>query len=143
MRPEIGPEDQRVYKVKAPLATHFRKPSPEEVRSGKACELVDCPPYRKGWRLRWDVLTDRDRHLATNCGRSYKLVEVSELEHWLVFPAGQPCFRATDHMVRLEEEPVLGFRDGRNRPVFLKDPSAFMDDLHEHTDKIEQLRKDL
>ena len=134
-------ENHRTYRISAPLGTHFRVPTPDEVRSGRACTLVGCLPYQNGWRLRWDVLTEQQRHDATHSGRKYVLTQVSELENWLVFEAGQPCFAAPSHRIRVGRPDIFVVRDGAATPRVHTRAEDWRDDMHEHTDRIDTIRQ--
>ena len=134
-------EHHKTFRIKAPLETHFRRPTPEDIATGRACRSAGCPDYERGWRLRWDVLSEPDRHLATHSGRAYRLESVSELENWLVFEAGQPCFRASTHLVRLDVPEIFVVRDGRNTPRVHSRPEDFTEDMQEHTDRVVTARE--
>jgi hypothetical protein len=133
--------DHRTYTITAPVSTHFRDPSPAEIGSGRACENAGCEPYARGWRLRWDVLTEQQRHDATHSGRQYTVQAVSEHENWLVFPAGQPCFRASQHRVRLDRPEMFRVRDGVAVPRLHSRPDDWMDDLRNHTERVATTRQ--
>lgn len=83
--------DPRLYKtfgIRAPSSTHFRKAT---------CAEVGCADFQYGWKLRWDVLSEQDRHLITHCGRKYVIDQ-----EWIIFEAGQPCFRFDLHKTRTD-----------------------------------------
>lgn len=123
----------RAYTIKAPLSTHFRSAT---------CAEVDCPNYRQGWKVRTDGLSQQMLHTAMNSGRKFSWLHVSEQENWLVFEAGQPCFESQRHRKRLEREELFVVRDGRSTPVRHTRPELWMEDLHEHTDKLAEARKE-
>jgi hypothetical protein len=88
--------DPRLYKtfgIRAPSATHFRKAT---------CEEVGCADFQYGWKLRWDVLGEQDRHLITHCGRKYVIDQ-----EWIIFEAGQPCFRFDLHKTRIDRPELF------------------------------------
>lgn len=126
----------RTYRIKAPLDTHFRAFTPQEMASGRACLATDCPDYLNGWKLRWDVLGEDDRALLARCGRRYRVDQ-----EWAVFEAGQPCFRVTDHRLRLERPELFLVRDGGAEPRLHVSADDWVDDLHTHTDRIDQTRQ--
>ncbi len=92
-QPAGDPRAYKTFGVRAPLATHHRKAT---------CEEVGCADFRYGWKLRWDVLSEADRHLITHCGRKYVIDQ-----EWVVFEAGQPCFRYDTHRIRLDRPELF------------------------------------
>lgn len=127
---------RRRYRVSAPVATHFEPYTAADVATGRACAGVDCPEYLRGWKLRYDVLTDQQRYDVDHCGRHFTVDD-----GWAIFEAGQPCFRAPAHLRRLDREAVFRMKDGLALPTTFRSPEAWRDDLHEHTDRIEQTRQ--
>ena len=106
LEPQMAPGAYQTFQVAAPLSTHWRPAT---------CAEVDCPEYLNGWRLRVEGLIDQDVYLATHCGRKYQRVSVTASETWLVFEAGQPCFKASQHRKRLEREERYIIRGGDHR----------------------------
>ena len=101
------------------------------------CAEAACPEYLNGWRLRVEALSAQDVHVATHCGRKYRKVSVTAGETWLVFEAGQPCFRATQHRARVEREERFIIRGGDHRANPQGDirettPAGWVDDFGEH-----------
>lgn len=103
LQPAMPVTAYKTYQIKAPLSTHFRPAT---------CAEVDCPDYLNGWRVRWESLTPDLRHAATTSGRRYRLDAVSATESWLLYEAGQPCFRAAEHRKRLERPELFIVRGG-------------------------------
>ena len=93
----------KTFQVAAPAATHWRPAS---------CEDVGCEQYRHGWRVRVEGLTERDLHTARNCGRTYRVEQIADGETWLVYPPGQPCFRASQHRLPTGRPELYVVRDG-------------------------------
>ena len=106
LEPQMPPAAYQTFQVAAPLFTHWRKAT---------CAEVDCPEYLNGWRLRVEALTEQDVYLATHCGRKFRKARVTEGETWLVFEAGQPCFKATQHRQRVERAERFIIRGGDHR----------------------------
>lgn len=80
------------------------------------CAEIDCPDYLHGWRVRIEGLPPEMVHDAKASGRRYTELPVAEGETWLVFEAGQPCFRTTQHRTRRHARPELYVvRDGDHR----------------------------
>lgn len=106
LEPQLPPGAYQTFQVAAPLSTHWRKAT---------CEEVACPEYEHGWRLRVEGLTEQDVYLAAHCGRKFRKVAVCPGETWLIFEAGQPCFKATHHRKRVEREERFIIRGGDHR----------------------------
>lgn len=98
------------FRILAPLATHWR---------AATCEEVACERFLHGWRLRIEGLSEQDVHVATHCGRRWRRLDAGPGETWLVFEAGQPCFQATSHRIRVgrEERFFVTGGDWRGNPL--------------------------
>lgn len=131
----------RTYRVKAPLATHFRAFTEAEQAAGTACQESGCVPYRTGWKLRWEGLSQQDQYDATHCGRRYRVVHIAEGETWLEYEPGQPCFAASKHRVRIDKPELFVVRDGMSAPRIHTRPDDWVDDLHNHTDRVNAIRE--
>lgn len=83
--PALPPQAKQTYRIAAPLATHWRPAT---------CAEVGCEHYRDGWRVRVEGLSEADLFAARNSGRRWRELQVAAGETWMVFEAGQPCFRA-------------------------------------------------
>lgn len=94
----------RTYAVRAPLETHWRTAS---------CQEVDCEAYQNGWVTVLDLSTElgeqQARYIKFHSGRHYTVEENYPLVT-LTFPPEQQCFRP--HQLPLERDPVLIVRDG-------------------------------
>lgn len=129
----IDTQYMQTYSITAPLATHFRKAS---------CEEVNCPDFLNGWRVRKDALNPQMLHTATHSGRSYTELHVAEGENWLVFPAGQPCFKASQHKLPIGKPEIYYVRGGdqRGNPLGTKrihiKPEFWVEDFAENLDNI-------
>lgn len=80
----LDPRHKKTYQIRAPLATHWRSAT---------CEEVECEFFVDGWRLRVENLTERDLYKVKNSGRHCMELPVAEGETWLVFGPGTPCLR--------------------------------------------------
>lgn len=132
--PLMPPHAYKTYAVVAPLGTHFRPAT---------CAEVDCPHYLGGWRVRVEALAPNLLHAARNSGRKYVEQHVAEGETWLVFEAGQPCFKAGEHRTRIDRPELYVVRDGdhRGNPRGTKArlhqrPEHWLEDFSEHQTKI-------
>jgi hypothetical protein len=130
----MGPDAYKTYAVVSPLSTHFRPAS---------CEEIGCPHYLNGWRVRVEGLSPQDIHAAKNSGRRWVEQRVAEGETWLVFEAGQSCFRVSTHRTRMDRPPLYVVRDGdhRGNPRGTKarvhhSPGNWLDDFATHQQAI-------
>lgn len=134
IQPLMGAAAYKTYSVVSPLSTHFRPAT---------CAEVDCPHYLNGWRVRVEALTPDLLHAARNSGRKYVEQSVAEGETWLVFEAGQDCFKASQHRTRMDRAPLYVVRDGdwRGNPRGTKArlhqrPDHWVEDFAEHQQKL-------
>lgn len=133
--PQGQVQDYKTYQILSPTSTHWR---------AATCEEVDCPNYLKGWRLRIEGLPVDMLHAAKTSGRKFTELNVSENEHWLVFAAGQPCFRAQMHRALLDKQEIFIVRDGdyRGNPTGNvrkhTRPEFWQEDFAEHQGKLAQ-----
>ncbi|MHB9857611.1 hypothetical protein [Streptomyces sp. YIM S03343] len=106
VEPAMPAAAYKTYRIVAPVATHFRPAS---------CVEVDCPNFLNGWKVRTDTLDAQMVHAATHAGRKFQWLHVSEMENWLVFEAGQPCFQASEHRTRLDRPELYVVQGGDHR----------------------------
>lgn len=104
--PRLPSRFYKSYRILAPAPTHFRPAT---------CAEVDCPPYLHGWRTRVEGLPPELVHTARTSGRRYTEMHVAEGETWLIFEAGQPCFKASEHRVRIDRPEIYIVADGDRR----------------------------
>lgn len=139
IEPALPPQSYKTYAMVSPLSTHSRQAT---------CEEVGCDQYRQGWRVRVENLTPDLLHTlrtarATVNGRQvpYRCREqrVAEGETWMVYDAGQPCFKADTHRAPIGRPPLYVVRDGdhRGNPRGTKArlhqrPSDWVEDFAEH-----------
>ncbi len=130
----------KTYSIKAPVSTHFRPAT---------CEEVACPDFLYGWKIHFEGLPQELRDTALKSGRKYTIEHVSEGQTWLVFEPGQRCFHAVKHRTRVERPELFIVRDGDWRgnprgtaPRAHKRAEDWAEDLHEHTDKINDALKE-
>lgn len=131
--PQGQVQDYKTYQIMSPLRTHHRKAT---------CAEVNCPDYLSGWRVRIEGLPADMLHTAKTCGRKFTELHVTENENWLVFEAGQPCFRAGQHYKLLDKQEIFIVRDGdwRGNPTGNvrrhTRPEHWVEDMTEHQDKL-------
>ena len=130
LAPQAGPEAYKTYAILAPTSTHFRPAT---------CAEVDCPNYLRGWRVRVEGLPAELLHTAKTSGRRWREQRIAEGETWLLYEAGQPCFEAGTHRLRLDKPELFLVREGdfRGNPRGTKArmhqrPADWVDDFGEH-----------
>lgn len=133
--PQGAVQDYKTYQIVSPLSTHWRPAT---------CAEVDCPEYIKGWKLRVEGLPPEMVHAAKTCGRKFTELDVTADEHWLIFEAGQPCFRSAQHRRLLDKQEIFVVRDGdfRGNPTGNvrkhTRPEHWVEDFSEHQGKLAQ-----
>ena len=132
--PKMPASAYKTYSIAAPVATHWRKAT---------CQEVDCPRYLNGWQVRVEGLPPELLHAAKTSGRRYREMPVQEGETWLVFEAGQPCFQAGEHRMRVDRPELYIVRDGdwRGNPRGTQArqharPEHWVEDFAEHQDRL-------
>jgi len=97
VEPKMPAQHMQTFKVTAPISTH-RRPA--------TCEEVDCAHQRDGWKMIIDQSTDLGRqqayYIKELSGRHYKATRLEDGRFELIFTAGQKCF--AQHTVSLERE---------------------------------------
>lgn len=99
----------RTFQISAPVATHFR---------AATCAEVDCPNWLNGWRVQAESLTPDLLHAAKTSGRRYREESLAPGVTWLVYEAGQACFRASQHRTPIGRPELYLVRDGDWRQTF-------------------------
>lgn len=131
--PQAGPEAYKSYGILAPLSTHWRVAT---------CEEVGCEQFANGWQVRVEGLDEADLYLAEHCGRSFRRFTAGPGETYLVYAAGQPCFRSASHRVRIEREErfIVSGGDWRGNPRQERrehlNAADWTEDFAEHQDRI-------
>jgi hypothetical protein len=134
----FDPRNYQTYSIHAPLSTHWRSIS---------CAELGCANYLNGWTVRVEHLTPAQLHTCRTSGRRYTELAVREGENYLVYEAGQPCFEASAHVVRVERPELYVIRDGDTRanPTGRRavvDGATWNDDFGEHQERIADLMKE-
>lgn len=131
-------QDYRTFQITSPLSTHWRKAT---------CAEVDCPQYTNGWRVRVEGLPPEMLHTAKTCGRKFTELHVAEGENWLVFEAGQACFRAAEHRKLIGRQEIFIARDGdfRGNPTGAvrkhTKPEFWIEDMQENQGRLADLHQ--
>jgi hypothetical protein len=136
-QPKIGAEHYQTWKITAPIATHTRPAT---------CEEVDCEPHRNGWVTVVPAGSDLE-DLVRRSGRAFTEERRDGGLIAFTFHAGQPCFQAGEHRVPLDRPALFLVRDGdwrgnpRGTPVRRYDkPYQWVDDMAGHLDRLHDLR---
>jgi hypothetical protein len=133
IEPQMPVQGYKTYGLTYPLKTHWKKAT---------CEQVDCEAYIYGWVTSVDVSSDLGReqadYIRRHSGRSFTETNPGVFQ----FKAGQTCFRAADHRLKLEREPLFVVRHGdyRGNPDGWKiqhdNGANWQEDFAEHQDII-------
>lgn len=104
INPLLKVQDYTTYGFHNPTATHTRQAT---------CAEVGCEQWKHGWRTRVPVDSDLGVYLASGThGRRFQEVPTGTAEREFIFPAGQKCFRSTQHRVKLDRPPIYTVRGG-------------------------------
>ena len=135
--PPLGrPQDYQTFSFLAPLETHWRDAT---------CEEVDCQVSANGWITTVDENTDlglrQGSYIFHHSGRAFTEKFVGDLTTY-TFPPGEECF--TRHQIRADREPFYLKRHGDwrgygNQQRYDK-PEQWVDDFDNHLTKIERQR---
>ena len=151
--PRLTPDQTRTYQIVAPLPTHFRPAT---------CEEVDCAAWRNGWIT--TVLPGTPEHAQVLALRGrYSMIKgrrqlndpTNPDSGWFVdpthaanedgtvsfqFTAGQPCFRRAQHRKSLQREPFYRVRDGISAPISRRSRD-WVNDFATHQQTIADVRR--
>lgn len=107
--PYLPPDKRVTYSILRPAGERFWQPA--------TCEEIDCSAYRFGWTTSLDPVAQAAQvhYIRRESGRRY--VEHTEPGVRVVFSfePGQRCFRASEHQVAVEREPLYVVRNGDSR----------------------------
>lgn len=128
----------KTYQILAPKETHFRQAT---------CDEVGCEQYQKGWKTTIDTTSDLGQkqlyYITKQSGKSYKATQLPGGLVEFEFAAGQPCFAAAKHQVKLDRPEIFIVRDGDHRgnprgttPRKHQRASDWVEDFAEHQQKI-------
>lgn len=131
--PQMGPEGYKTYAIVAPLQTHFRPAT---------CSQIGCQGYTNGFETRLLPDDPRTDYIRRRSGRRFTETRDDDGMVVFAFPAGQQCFRASEHRMPLEREPFYIVKGGDHRG----DPTGmgtsqyraadWVDHFAEHQDRI-------
>lgn len=139
--PRLDAGHMQTYQILAPLETHWRPAT---------CEEVACPQAERGWKMRIDLSTglgQRQAHYIKHLsGRKYTSEKVGDQLFELTFSSGQPCFQ--QHKARLDREERYIVRGGDHRgnpsgrPTRTHSrPEHWVEDMQENSDRINRINQ--
>ncbi len=134
IEPQLPVGAMKTYSVLAPLATHWRPAT---------CEEVGCPNWRNGWLTVIDESTElgmrQALYIRNSSGRRFVRDPVnSDGPVRYTFEPGQRCFAS--HQIPLERDPLFLVRMGDWRGygpsrVHVR-PGDWVEDMQESLDKV-------
>lgn len=129
--------DVKSYEISAPVATHYRPAT---------CEEVGCLPHRNGWETRVPVDSDFERTVRAQA-RRWASVRREGGEMVFTFAPGTPCFRESQHRVPADRPALFVVRDGdfRGNPTGRRRvhtrPEYWVEDFAEHQQTLADAQK--
>lgn len=145
LEPLLPAHARMTYSIIAPKSTHFRPAT---------CAEVDCPQYLHGWQSAIDEHTDMGKfqadYVRKSSGRGFTEAKREDGVTVFTFHAGQVCFAASEHQLRLQEKTELYvIRDGDHRgnprgtePRLMPTAQAWVDDFGEHQETLADRMKE-
>lgn len=135
--PALPAGDMQTHQIAAPMATHWRPAS---------CEELACLDYLHGWAVPLAGKDEGDLWQLEHCGRRYRRGELPGYGEAYIYEAGQPCFRASEHRTRTDRPELFIVRRGDWRVTAreaaqagqltrFSGADAWADHLHGHLDK--------
>jgi hypothetical protein len=100
--PQLPPGAMQTYEVDAPLETHWR---------AATCEEVGCKAYQQGWTTSVPSGSTDEARLRAS-GRQWSMISQGDGLEIYHFPAGTTCFRAIFHKLPLERPAIFTVRSG-------------------------------
>jgi hypothetical protein len=131
----------KTYQIVAPDQTHWRPAT---------CEEVNCVAYQNGWTTTVDTATElgqqQAEYIRRRSGRAFTEDSADGRMVTFRFRAGQTCFAATKHRIRLDRPELYLVRDGdwRGNPLGTTPRrhtrgEHWVEDFAEHQDNIARL----
>jgi hypothetical protein len=133
VQPKLPVGAMKTYGIVAPPATHWRPAS---------CDEVDCPNYLSGWITVLDEVAQAELVAAVRTsGRKPAAVRREGGRITFTFEAGTPCFKASQHKVRLDrQEHYVVFpgdwRGAAGPTRRHQRPQDWVEDFAEHQDRL-------
>lgn len=134
--PALPARAMQTFQVTAPVSTHTR---------AATCEEVECGAYLRGWRMKIDLNTDlgqrQAQYIKHHAGRSYKKIGAQDGLVELEFAANQPCFQ--EHRARIDRPEIYRVKGGdyRGNPLKTltrvhKKPEFWVEEFAENQDRL-------
>lgn len=138
--PKLSNDRMQTHTILAPLQTHWRKAT---------CEEVACKPFLEGYGVPLKGLDADDLALLESFIKVHKMkaskVEITDGEWHYWFAPGQRCLRASSHVRRLDREEIFLVRNGDWRgtdptqdPITFSSADSWADHLGTHLDKFKE-----
>lgn len=137
IEPGLPAVAMRTHAIIAPLKTHFRTAT---------CEEIDCQAWREGWGLAKKHLNEEDVARFKALGFRFTTLQIKEGEDHLWFEAGQTCFRgkAGEHHTRVDRPELYVARDGDWRgnplgtePTVFSSADSWADSLNTNLERLQ------
>lgn len=135
VQPKLPVTEMRTHAIFAPTDTHFRP---------ARCEEVGCPAFHNGWVYDTAGQPAEITDTVRRSGRRYRVDrnEDTGTEMWH-FEPGQPCFKASQHRIRLDRPELFivrpgdwrGNPGGRDAVTQFSGPDAWADSLNTQMEK--------
>lgn len=138
--PELPAHAYKTYQIITPLSTHFRPAT---------CTEVDCPQQAGGWRTTVDERTNlgqgQAHYIRSESGRRFTEHRDEAGLTVFTFEAGQRCFAADKHRVRLDRPEHFLVRGGDwrgdpmgGRPFLHSSPDNWVEDFALHQQDVSE-----
>lgn len=136
--PLAGAHLYKTFQVAAPIQTHFRKAT---------CEEVGCLAHHYGWQTTVDESTDQGPaqayYIRNQSGRRFKEEKTEAGLTCFTFEPGQTCFDSDQHVTSLERPYLFVVRDGdwrgnprHTRPYRHANGDDWCDNFANHLDRL-------
>lgn len=128
------PSTLQQFRIAMPLATHYERAT---------CADVDCPQYLAGWETIIPAGSEAERFLRTQAItgmvdgiRRYVSNEERTPDGMVkfTFPAGQPCFKQSQHRQPTGRDPLF-YHDTARRSLQLR-PVEFNEEFNEQAYRV-------
>lgn len=104
------PHEYQTYQIVAPAATHFRSAT---------CAEIECTAHLYGWKTTVDPSSELGAkqldYITRRCGRAFTSEKFATGLVEFTFEAGQTCFQAGTHRIRLDKPEIFVVRQGDRR----------------------------
>lgn len=139
--PKLPPEHRKTWAIVRPRndagAGTFWRPV--------GCEEYGCAAYQHGWTTTLELAAHAAQvhYIRRESGRRFTEEAAADGRVTFRFAPGQPCFRASEHQVPVEREPLFVVREGDSRgnprgtaPMRHASAEDWRDHFAEHQDQL-------